>query len=406
MDTFTDPLLAKIDEVLAMRLAMLGGEDDERALRLEGSLIDFVEAAWPSIDGAEYQRNWAVDGLAEHLQAVADGQIKRLLINFPPRSSKTTVTSICFPAWLWAQRHRTFLKGPQVKVLTASYGYNLSMMISNSSRQLILSPWYQRLWGQRFSLRADQASKANFANSAGGARIATSVGGSLLGIGGDIVILDDPHDTAGIESAADREAVLRFWSEVSSTRLNHPKESAIVVVMQRLHEDDVSGKILSDSAEGEFVHYCIPMEYDPQRHCSTVLGWHDPRGCDDAGEPLLIDGQPRDDEATSILEGREGALMWPERFGPTEIAALKSSLGPYMASGRLQQSPQPKGGELFRREWWQLWDKNANGNQYPATSYRVASLDGAFTADEANDPSAMTVFGVFKHPTLNAPRIT
>jgi hypothetical protein len=215
----TDPLLAKIDEVLAMRLAMVGGGDDEEALRLEGSLIDFVVAAWPWIDGAEYQPNWAVEGLCEHLQAVADGQIKRLLINFPPRSSKTTVSSTCFPAFLWAQRQRSFLKGPQVKVLTASYGYNLSMMISNASRQLILSPWYQRLWGQRFSLRADQASKANFANSAGGARIATSVGGSLLGIGGDIVILDDPHDTAGIESAADREAVLRFWSEVSSTRL-------------------------------------------------------------------------------------------------------------------------------------------------------------------------------------------
>jgi predicted phage terminase large subunit-like protein len=405
MDAFTDPLLAKIDEVLAVRLAMLGGEDDEEALRLEGSLIDFVEAAWPSIDGATYQPNWAVDGLAEHLQAVADGQIKRLLVNFCPRSSKTSVASICFPAWLWAQRQRTYLKGPQVKVLTASYGYNLSMMISNSSRQLILSPWYQRLWGQRFSLRADQASKANFANSAGGARIATSVGGSLLGIGGDIVILDDPHDTAGIESAADREAVLRFWSEVSSTRLNSPQNSAIVVVMQRLHEDDVSGKILSDSAEGEWVHYCVPMEYDTQRHCSTVLGWNDPRSCDDDGEPLLIDGQPRDDEAASILEGREGALFWPERFGPTEIAALKASLGPYMASGRLNQSPQPKGGELFRQEWWQLWDKHANGNQFPATSYRVASLDGAFTADEANDPSAMTVFGVFKHPTLNAQRI-
>ena len=190
-----------------------------------------------------------------------------------------------------------------------------------------------------------------------------------------------------------------------ATRLNNPQNSAIVVVMQRLHEEDVSGKILSDSAEGEWVHYCVPMEYDTQRHCSTVLGWNDPRGCDDDGEPLLIDGRPRDDEAAAILEEREGALMWPERFGPTEIAALKSSLGPYMSSGRLQQSPQPKGGELFRREWWQLWDKNANGNQYPATSYRVASLDGAFTADEANDPSAMTVFGVFKHPTLNAQRI-
>ena len=186
-------------------------------MRLEGSLIDFVEAAWPSIDGAEYQPNWAVDGLVRASTGGRRRSDQAVAHQFSAaRISKTTVASICFPAWLWAQRQRTFLKGPQVKVLTASYGYNLSMMISNSSRQLILSPWYQRLWGQRFSLRADQASKANFANSAGGARIATSVGGSLLGIGGDIVILDDPHDTAGIESAADREAVLRFWSEVIS----------------------------------------------------------------------------------------------------------------------------------------------------------------------------------------------
>jgi predicted phage terminase large subunit-like protein len=403
----TDPLLAKIDEVLAMRLAMLGGGDDEEALRLEGSLIDFVEAAWPWIDGAEYQPNWAVEGLCDHLQAVADGQIKRLLVNFPPRASKTTVASICFPAFLWAQRERTYLKGPQVKILTASYGYNLSMMISNASRQLILSPWYQRFFGQRFSLRADQASKANFANSAGGVRLATSVGGSLLGIGGDIVIIDDPHDTAGIESAADREAVLRFWQEISSTRLNNPKESAIVVVMQRLHEEDVSGKILSDSAEGEWEHYCIPAEFVSARCCQTILGWTDPRGLDDDGEPLLTfpDKRPRDDDAAAILEEREGALFWPERFGPAEIAALKSSLGPYMASGRLQQSPQPKGGELFRPDWWQLWDKAANGNRYPSTSYRVASLDGAFTADEANDPSALTVWGVFQHPELKAPRV-
>ena len=133
MDAFTDPLLAKIDEVLAMRMAMLGGRDDEEALRLESSLIDFVEAAWPSVNSARYQENWAVTGLCEHLQAVADGQIKRLLVNFPPRSSKTTVASICFPGWLWTQRERSFLKGPQVKILTASYGYNLSMMISNSS---------------------------------------------------------------------------------------------------------------------------------------------------------------------------------------------------------------------------------------------------------------------------------
>jgi hypothetical protein len=174
-------------------------------------------------------------------------------------------------------------------------------------------------------------------------------------------------------------------------------------VMQRLHEEDVSGKILSDSAEGEFVHFCIPMEYDSQRHCSTVLGWNDPRGCDDDGEPLLIEGQPRDDEAATILEEREGALFWPERFGPTEIAALKASLGPYMSSGRLQQSPQPKGGELFQRDFWQVWDPP--DNKFPKLEFVVASVDGAFTENQLNDPSAMTVWATFWHPELRQRRI-
>ena len=98
MDVFTDPLLAKIDEVLAMRMAMPGGGNDDEALRLEESFIDFIEAAWPSIDPSEFQPNWAVDGLAEHLQAVANGQIKRLLVNFPPRCSKTLVTPVCWPS--------------------------------------------------------------------------------------------------------------------------------------------------------------------------------------------------------------------------------------------------------------------------------------------------------------------
>jgi hypothetical protein len=189
----TDPLLAKIDEVLAMRLAMLGGGDDEEALRLEESFIDFIEAAWPSIDPSEFRTNWAVDGLAEHLQAVANGQIKRLLVNFPPRCSKTLVTSVCWPAWIWAQRERSYLKGPQVKFLCGSYGHSLSMLNSNLCRRLILSGWYQRLWGQRFTLRQDQNTKLQFDTNIGGSRIATSVGGSLLGLGGDIVVLDDPH---------------------------------------------------------------------------------------------------------------------------------------------------------------------------------------------------------------------
>jgi predicted phage terminase large subunit-like protein len=162
---------------------------------------------------------------------------------------------------------------------------------------------------------------------------------------------------------------------------------------------------LSNSKEGEWEHLMCPMRWDSQRCCQTVLGWTDPRGCDDeTGEPLMSfpDRQPVSSE---ILEQREGALLWPERFGEAEVAALEASLGPYMASGRLQQSPTPKGGGIIRSEWFRLYDKHANGNKYPPTSFRIASLDGAFTDDETNDPSACTVWGMWTPPDVGGPRI-
>ena len=209
-----DPLLARIDEAIAERVAMLGGDNDEEALRLEGSFMDFVEAAWPSIDPAEFQTSSVVEAMAEHLQAVADGQIKRLLINVPPRCSKTLLTSICWPAWTWARRERSYLSGSQVKFLCASHGHTLSITNSNQTRRLIMSDWYQGLWGHRYKLMPDMNTKSRFDLDTGGSRISTSVGGSLLGLGGDVMICDDLHDTAGIESAADREAVLRFFQEI------------------------------------------------------------------------------------------------------------------------------------------------------------------------------------------------
>jgi predicted phage terminase large subunit-like protein len=284
----------------------------------------------------------------------------------------------------------------------------LSILNSNMTRRLILSDWYQSLWPTRFKLMDDQNSKTKFDTDAGGSRIATSVGGSLLGIGGDLVICDDLHNTAGIESEADRETVLQFFKEVSSTRLNNPREAAVVVVAQRLHEEDVVGWIYSNAKEGEWDYLMCPMRFDSQRCCSTSIGWTDPRGCDDeTGGPLLSfpDRVPVSAEAAEIIEQREGALLWPARFGEAEVAALEASLGPYMASGRLQQSPTPRGGGIIRSEWFQLYDKHANANLYPTTSFRVASLDGAYTDNEMNDPSAMTVWGIWTPPDAAGPRI-
>ena len=325
-------------------------------------------------------------------------------MNIPPRCGKTTIASVCYPAWTWAQSEVSYLTGPQVRFLCGSYNHELSLTNSNLTRRLILSPWYQSLWGHRFKFREDQNTKTKFDTSAGNSRLATSVGGSLLGIGGDVVIIDDPHNVEQAESEAERRTAQNWWKEISTTRLNDPKRSPLIVIMQRLNEDDVSGKILSSEGSDAWAHLMIPMEYESRRHCVTSLGWHDPRGLDDDGQPLLEHGVPRDAQAAHILDNeREGALMWPARFGPNEIARIKAELGPYMASGRLQQSPQPKGGGIFKREWVELWDPP--DKMFPVMSYIIASVDGAFTEKQTNDPSAMTVWGVFVHPELRKTRV-
>ncbi len=382
-------------QVIARAKLPLAEERDE----LEGSLLSFVEGAWPSLDPSVYQSCWAIDALCEHLQAVTEGQIRKLLVNFPPRCGKTLVTSVCFPAWTWARNEQSYLSGPQVRFLCGSYNDDLSLQNSTKHRRLLLTPWYQRRWGKRFKITLDQNTKTQFDTSEGGSRLSTSARGSLLGIGGDVVLIDDPHNINSVESDAERLTTRTWWREISTTRLNDPKQSAIVVIMQRLHEEDVSGVILSSEWGSEWVHLQIPMEYEWRRHCSTVLGWEDPRGCEN-DEPLVVRDAvgapiPRDTAAAEALEQRDGWLMWPERFGPREIARIKAELAPYMASGRLQQSPQPAKGGIFQRDWWQLYE--SPDGKFPPFEHVVASLDSAFTAKEQNDPSGLTVWGVFSH---------
>jgi hypothetical protein len=347
-------------------------------LELEASLTKFVRAAWPAVDNSEYQDSWALDALCEHLEAVTHGDIKRLLINFPPRCGKTKVASTCWPAWTWARRHKTFHSGPGVQFFCGSYANNLSLKISNETRRLIQSPWYQQRWGSRFHLLGDQNAKNQFDNDHGGTRIASSVGGILLGVGGSIILIDDPHNTDDVESEAERETVLRWWKEVSGTRLNDPKKSAIVVIMQRLHEKDVTGTIMSEDDAHEWTHLMIPMKYDRSRHCSTVLKTNA------KGRPVKVWEDPRTED---------GELMWPERYGPPEVKRLETKLGPIMASGRLQQSPQPAGGGIFKPEWWELF-ATENG-QVPTCDYILASLDPAYTSKQENDPSGFSIWGVW-----------
>lgn len=367
--------------------------------RCEENLYEFLKAAWSSIDSADFQPGWALEALCDHLEAVTLGQIPRLLINFPPRCSKTTIASVCWPAWTWARssKYNSYWSGPQVKFLCASYNAFLSLDNANKMRRLLESPFYQGIWGGKFGLREDENTKSAFANTLGGARKSTSVGGSLLGVGGDILVVDDPHNTETekvVETDADRLKVTSWWRELSGTRLNDPRRSSIVVVMQRLHEGDLSGVIL-DEDEGEWVHLMLPMRHEVARHCVTVK----------------LPQYPADNEPWEDPRVEEDELLWPERFGEAEIRRAERALGPYMAAGRLQQAPTPKGGGIIKRDWWKCWDEiearryglewSPVRKEFPEMEFVLGSIDTAFGEKEENDFSAMTVWGIWSDANKN-----
>ena len=341
--------------------------------QMEDNMVDFVQGAWKYIDPNPYVYGWHLDAIAVHLKAVMKGEIKRLVINVPPRTSKSSMVSVCFPAWVWSQQAYGPLSGPHVQFLFASYAQTLSIRDSIKTRRLIESPWYRQRWNHRFRITSDQNTKIRFDNDKGGYRLATSVDGALTGEGGSIIIVDDPHNANEVESDLVRQGTLEWWDQSMSTRLNDPKTGAYIVIMQRLHESDLTGHILEKDV-GAWTHLCLPMRFESDRRCIT---------------PWFID------------EREEGDLLIEDRFGEEQVSELEGRLGPFAAAGQLQQRPQPKGGGIIRREWWTLWDEKvstAEGiqkNVFPPFEYVIASLDTAYTTKQENDYSAMTIWGVW-----------
>jgi len=335
-----------------------------RAEKYKRSLHEFTKAAWPTIEpGVPFKDNWHLQAVSEHLQAVKEGEIKRLIINVPPRHMKSISVAVALPAWTWATQ-------PSKKFLYASYAASLSIRDSTKCRRLIDSPWYKAHFGDKFKLTDDQNQKQRFENDHTGYRIATSVGGALTGDGGDIICIDDPHNSVEADSSKVREGVLEWWDQAMQTRLNDPQTGAFVIIMQRLHEQDLTGHILANELGDEWDHLCLPARYEighptPNR---SSLGFTDPRT-------------------------EEGELLWSDRMDEKTLTNLERSLGSYAAAGQLQQRPSPKGGGILKASWWVPWERE----ELPEVSYVIQSWDTAFETKESSSYSARTTWGVFKH---------
>ncbi len=175
------------------------------------SLREFVRQAWHIVEpSTPYVPGWHIDAMADHLEAVTRGEIRKLLINIPPRHMKSLLVSVFWPAWEWTRY-------PERRWLYSSYGQHLSIRDSVKCRRLIESPWYQSRWGHLFLLTGDQNTKSRFDNNRSGYRLSTSVDGAATGEGGDRVVCDDPHNIKEAESDARRKATLDWWDIVMST---------------------------------------------------------------------------------------------------------------------------------------------------------------------------------------------
>lgn len=287
----------------------------------ERHLADFMRQAWQVVvPDRPLQWGWHLDAISEHLEAVILGQIRRLVISVPFRTTKSTTLSVMLTPWVW-------IRNPGFSFLYASHSQPLSTRDSVAARTVIESKWYQDRWGGKYTLTSDQNQKTRFLNSKRGERLATSVGSrSITGEGGDLVAIDDAHDAVEAVKHFDAlqfEDIAQWWDEVMSSRHPDPKTGRKVICGQRIHGSDLSGHVL---AKGGWQHLILPMEYDPKRSSVTSLGFHDPRT-------------------------EEGELLCPDRFGPEEVEQSKIDLGDFAYQAQAQQDPLPRGGTMFKVEW-------------------------------------------------------
>jgi hypothetical protein len=211
------------------------------------SLRQFVPQAWAVVEpSTPFVPGWHIDAIVEHLEAISRGQIRNLLINVPPRHMKSLLVAVFWPAWEW-------IRWPERRWLFSSYGAQLSIRDSVKCRRLIESPWYQQRWADRFALTSDQNAKSRFDNDRSGYRLSTSVGGAVTGEGGDRIVCDDPNNVGEVESDSVRKTTNDWFDVVMSTRANDPKTVGRVVVMQRCHQQDLSGHLLEQGRLGASV---------------------------------------------------------------------------------------------------------------------------------------------------------
>ena len=307
-----------------------------------------------------FQPNWHIEVIAAKLEDCRQGKLRRLIVNVPPRHLKSLCASIAFPAWLLGHN-------PAEQILCVSYAQDLADKLARDCRSVMMSPWYKDNFPTR--LPSQRPSIQELITSSQGSRLATSVGGVLTGRGANFIIIDDPLKPDEALSDTQRKAVNEWFDNTLYSRLNDKRTGCIVLIMQRLHENDLVGHVL-EQEEWEVVRFPAIAEEGEVQRIETPFG-------------------PR------CFTRRAGEVLHPGREPLETLDSIRRALGEYNWAGQYQQAPAPAGGGLIKAEWFRTYD----ANDLPARFDQVVqSWDTANKVSELSDYSVCTTWGI-KGPT-------
>ena len=318
----------------------------------KNNLNYFIQRSFYIINqGVEYMHNWHIDAISEALNEVNKGNVKRLIINMPPRYLKSVCVSVAFPAWVLGNY-------PYKRIIVASYSEKLSLKHSTDCRLIMESDWFKNIFDECI-LSKNQNEKYKFSTTQNGYRFATSVNGTLTGEGGDILIVDDPHNPQNVLSKTYREKTINWFSNTFISRLNSKKNGAIIVVMQRLHEEDLSGVLIKKG------------------------NW------DVLNLPAIAENDEEIKIGNFYKKRLKGEVLFEKRENIDDLAKMKNEMGTYVFNAQYQQKPMAKGSDIIDINWIKRFDNT----QKICFENIYLSFDTAIKIANNNDPTVCCVFG-------------
>ena len=321
-----------------------------------GDLLTFVELAFATLEpGTAFKSNWHYEHICWVLTRVMRGELRRLIINVPPRSGKSVITTVAWPLFLLGH-------DPTKRVICVSHTEDLARKFSIDRRTVAQQPWYGSVF-PAMQLAGPRPRDLELVTTARGGVLATGVGGAILGRGADVIVVDDPIKALDALSQAERRRVAEFYDNTLVTRLNDKINGIVVIIMQRLHQDDLVGHVLERDG-WEVVSLPAIATVDSEHRLSDAPG--------------------------DVYHRRAGDLLQPEREPREVLEQLRRSQGSLTFQAQYQQEPVPAGGNVIQRSWLKFYTDEELPERFQRT---IVSWDTASTLGEHNDYSVGTVWG-------------